>query len=257
MLNKVCYLGDDDWTRAAAYLSGVMLYYNIDFDRIDSTDSPPTDFCDKTYSLYIISDYPSNRFLPGQMEHIADSVTNRGSGLLMIGGWESYHGLAGEYNQSPLTEILPVIMQSSDDRKCAASGIFVVPANADSAPKHPILNSLPWNTPPSAVGYNEVIPKTDSQTLLEGVLCDVRLFWGEELAFEPMKWVPILVVRAGTDFAGRVAAFTSDVAPHWVGGLVDWGQQRIKQDVGEGFIEVGESYAQFFRNLVLWTAGRL
>ena len=55
---------------------------------------------------------------------------------------------------------------------------------------------------------------------------------------------------------GRTAALATDVAPHWVGGLVDWGDQRVVQDVGGGSIDVGNWYARFFRNLLVWT-GRL
>ena len=42
---------------------------------------------------------------------------------------------------------------------------------------------------------------------------------------------------------GRTAALATDVAPHWVGGLVDWGDQRITQKVTEDSIEVGNWYA--------------
>ena len=52
---------------------------------------------------------------------------------------------------------------------------------------------------------------------------------------------------------GRTAALATDVAPHWVGGLVDWGDRRVVQDVAGGFIDVGNWYAQFFRNLLVWT----
>jgi len=62
---------------------------------------------------------------------------------------------------------------------------------------------------------------------------------------------PLLVV--GQYGRGRVAALATDVAPHWVGGFVDWGDRRITQDVGGGFVEIGNWYAGFFRNLLVWT----
>jgi uncharacterized membrane protein len=55
---------------------------------------------------------------------------------------------------------------------------------------------------------------------------------------------------------GRTAAFASDVAPHWVGGFVDWGVERITRTVAGGEVEVGGFYAAFFANLIRWT-GRL
>jgi hypothetical protein len=41
-----------------------------------------------------------------------------------------------------------------------------------------------------------------------------------------------------------------------VGGLIDWGDERIVQNVGERAIDVGNWYAQLFRNVMAWT-GRL
>ena len=63
--------------------------------------------------------------------------------------------------------------------------------------------------------------------------------------------MPLLIV--GRHGRGRTAALATDVAPHWVGGLVDRGQQRVVQDVPGGFtIDVGDCYARFFRNLLVW-----
>ena len=49
------------------------------------------------------------------------------------------------------------------------------------------------------------------------------------------------------------AALATDVAPHWVGGFVDWGDDRVVQeDRRAELIEFGDWYGQFFRNLVAW-----
>jgi uncharacterized membrane protein len=77
---------------------------------------------------------------------------------------------------------------------------------------------------------------------------------GGDFTFSPGAESPLLVV--GEHGRGRTAALATDVAPHWVGGLVDWGDQRVVQQVGAGFIDVGNWYARFFRNLLVWT-GRL
>jgi hypothetical protein len=43
-----------------------------------------------------------------------------------------------------------------------------------------------------------------------------------------------------------------DVAPHWVGGLVDWGRKRISAQSKEATaVEVGEYYATLFANGLL------
>jgi hypothetical protein len=46
----------------------------------------------------------------------------------------------------------------------------------------------------------------------------------------------------------------TDVARRWVGGLVDWGDRRLVQELAGTFIDVGNWYARFFRNLLAWTA---
>jgi hypothetical protein len=48
----------------------------------------------------------------------------------------------------------------------------------------------------------------------------------------------------------------TDVAPHWVGGLVDWGAQRLAACApGSVAIEVGSDYAELLARLVRWTLG--
>ena len=80
----------------------------------------------------------------------------------------------------------------------------------------------------------------------------VPLFDGDSISVRPAEQVPMLVV--GKHGRGRTAAFASDVAPHWVGGFVDWGVERVTESIGDGGIEVGADYAAFWRNLVRWTA---
>jgi len=69
--------------------------------------------------------------------------------------------------------------------------------------------------------------------------------------FSRGKENPLLIV--GRHGEGRTAALATDVAPHWVGGFVDWGDRRVTQPVAGDAIEVGNWYAQFFRNLLVWT----
>ena len=270
MNQKVCYFGDDAIGGAASYLSGVMTHFGIDFDRVDSDRSPADSFFDETYSLYILSDYPRERFDGGEgLEKIAQDVTEKGSGLLMIGGWESFHGRLGEYHQTPLADLLPVTMATSDDRRNYPVSILLHPVAS-----HPILDGLPWGTPPGIGGFNALTPKSDATVLLEGIrfeilsgpmanlesmadgpggaMIPIPSSTTEAFRVRPVESIPMLVV--GEAGKGRTAAFASDAAPHWVGGFVDWGMDRIWQEIGDGFIEVGNAYAGFWRNLVSWTA---
>ena len=243
---RVCYLGDDDLNMAAIYLAGVMAHYGIAFDHVASTRSPDASFLRRTYAAYVVSDYPAARWNAAQLAHVVEAVRN-GSGLAMLGGWESFHGRLGEYHHSPLAEVLPVTMAASDDRRNCAQ-----PCLVDKRCEHPILAGLPWETPPTIGGYNAFTPKPDAELLLTSVPFAVRRA-ADGFHFTPGAAAPLLAV--GRFGAGRTAALATDAAPHWVGGWVDWGNERVFQEVAGGFIEVGAWYARFFRNLLVWLAG--
>jgi uncharacterized membrane protein len=242
----ILYLGDDTIHGAAAYLCGVMQYHNIPFERVDTGTAPQKV---TGYDAYILSDYPAANFKPGQMEELCHAVAS-GSGLAMFGGWESFYGLLGEYHHSPLAEVLPILMQNADDRRN-----FAQPVMVQHCQEHPILEGLPWNMPPFIGGFNQFIKKPGAETVLEAVRFEVRLDErpAGTASFTPLERFPLLVV--GKYGKGNVAALATDVAPHWVGGWVDWGERRIKQQtIGDGFIEVGADYATFFAQLVKWCA---
>jgi hypothetical protein len=264
MNGKICYLGDDHLQGAAGYLAGILTHFGIAFDYVPSAESPPASFSDTHYAAYVISDYPAARLGNERMEFLANRV-EEGTGLVMIGGWESFYGKAGEYHQSPLAAILPIAMQSCDDRRNSAQ-----PCLVEKLLDHEILGGLPWDEPPTIGGYNLISAKPDAETLLAAVRFSVvrtetvksfRLAGkdtpsfsivpgGESHKFSPVGTAPLLVV--GQHGAGHTAALATDVAPHWVGGFVDWGDARIVQEIGGGTIEVGNWYAQFFRNLIAW-----
>lgn len=247
----ICYLGDDTESGAAIYLAGIMAHFGIPFEHINSTDSPPSDWGNRQFAAYVFSDYPRERLQTSQLEHVVRQVST-GTGLVMIGGWESFHGRLGEYHTSPLAEVLPVTMLSSDDRRNYSQPVVVRRKYTES---HPILDGLPWETPPCIGGYNLFTAKPNTQTLLESVRFEVHTAGdnGDTFDFSPVGTAPLLVV--GHYGLGRVAALATDVAPHWIGGFVDWGKERITQNVGDGFIEVGADYGIFFRNLICWIAG--
>jgi hypothetical protein len=244
MLAKICYLGDDRLSGAAAYLAGIMLHHGLAFDHVPSDEGPPAAFGREPYALYVVSDYPAARFGAAAMTYVADCV-RQGSGLVMLGGWESYFGRLGGYHESPLADVLPVVIQRADDRRN-----FAQPCLLNQVAEHPILAGLPWDEPPGIGGLNAVTPKPGTQTLLSAVPFSVRRAGGQ-FGFSPRQALPLLVV--GQHGRGRTAALATDVAPHWVGGLVDWGDRRVVQEVAGGLVEIGNWYAQLFRNLLVWT----
>ncbi|MGD9126389.1 MAG: glutamine amidotransferase [Planctomycetia bacterium] len=244
MTKQVCYLGDDFLDGAAIYLAGIMSHFGISYDYVPSAESPPGDFLAQDYGLYVLSDYPAARWPTGMLTHLAEAVRN-GASLAMFGGWESYYGLLGEYHDTALADILPVVMAKEDDRRNFAQPCLV----RCNDPNHPITAGLPWHSPPCIGGLNVFRPKTNATQLLSAVRCSVTL--GEEgYVMKSEEVFPLLVV--GNCMNGRTIALATDVAPHWVGGFVDWGNDRVIEEVGDGFIDVGNWYATFFVNLLRW-----
>ena len=98
-------------------------------------------------------------------------------------------------------------------------------------------------------GLNEVQVKADALCVLSAI--EYKISNNNGIKFEAGQKYPLLAV--GEYELGKVAAFTSDVAPHWVGPLVDWGNERIKAMADNSeTVEFGNYYAKFFANLIQW-----
>jgi uncharacterized membrane protein len=153
--------------------------------------------------VVVLSDVGANTFLlgkatfarsevvPNRLEMLAAWVRDGGA-LLMIGGYMSFSGIDGKarYGRSPLAPVLPVVIDDHDDRTEVPEGF--VPQVIE--PRHPALAGVPA-TWPRMLGYNRVRPREGSSVLVARAND------------------PILVV--GRQQAGRSAAFTPDLAPHW------------------------------------------
>jgi len=247
-MKKVAYLGDTSLPGPANYLAGILTREKLPFIYVPSEQKPPRGIFTDDVGLYILSDYMSSMFSPKDMDKLCARVKN-GAGLLMLGGWESYHGLGGDYDQTPLADLLPVEMSDADDRR-NWSQLMLVRKIAE----HEILSGLPFDTPPGIGGYNEFKARPDAKVLLEAEKCHVKIVNGKP-EFSTGERVPLLVVKDGADGCGRSACLATDVAPHWVGGWVDWGDERVTVQMECDFIEVGAWYAQFFAQLVRWVLG--
>jgi len=170
----------------------------------------------------------------------------------MIGGWESFTGVGGGYNKTVISKVLPVVMQDSDDRVNCSQ-----PCLIEKAKDHKIIDSLPFErSPPCIGGFNTLTAKSGAEIILLARRFNVS-FRSGSFRFRRLKEAhPLLVI--GTYGKGKVCAFATDVAPHWVGGLVDWGDRRIETRApGANPVEVGNWYAELLANMVNWTAGKL
>jgi len=242
---EVLYCGDATLETGACYLGGVMAKLGIRFDYVPMEERFPEALLEAGHRLVVLSDYPSGNFPPRGLERLAQKVAE-GTSLLMVGGWESFHGLVGNYQSSALAPVLPVDCLEADDRVNWCQGLVPVVVI-----RHPILGELPWGEPPIVCGCNRVRAKSSATVVLALrplQIRDGRAALGEES-------LPLLVT--GTHGKGRTAAVTTDFAPHWVGGMVDWGDTRVSAEASGGRpVEVGHLYVAFLGNLLSWLLGR-
>lgn len=247
---KLAYYGDTSRETAASYLLGLADLGGWSVDYVPSGQSLDESNIDPETSLFVLSDYPAARCGPAAQYAVLEAV-RAGAGLLMIGGWESFHGMGGDWDGTPLGEALPVHIDVRDDRvnfsQPAVAAICGTP--------HFLLDGLPFDEqPPTIGGLNRVRPKPESQTVLSVQSLAIQRM-GSAWTARSVEEYPLLVL--GECGRGRTAAFTSDVAPHWVGGFVDWGDARVTAEAtGASPIEVGSWYARFFQALLHWTSSR-
>jgi uncharacterized membrane protein len=122
---------------------------------------------------------------------IIKNYVSTGGGLLMIGGYLSFTGIEAKanYKNTPIAEVLPVEMLDHDDRVELPQGC----SPSTRCHSHPITQGL--NEWPVLLGYNKLIAKPDSNTLVE------------------INGDPLLIL--GRYNQGQVACFASDCSPHW------------------------------------------
>ncbi len=104
---------DDD--EAEAYDQPVLLRLGIDPANEDELRDGFPKSADELfpYHAIILDDIEAGYFSPDQMLLIRRFVSQRGGGLLMAGGQETF--LKGRYNKTPIGELLPVYLNQPDD----------------------------------------------------------------------------------------------------------------------------------------------
>lgn len=158
----------------------------------------------KKYDLVIISDVGANSFLlpprtflnseesPNKLQLIADYVADGGA-FGMMGGYLSYMGFEakGAYKRTAIEEILPVTMLEGDDREEHPEGFAF--DMVKGAEEFLVGCNEKWGR---LLGYNKLQIKDRGKIVLE---------YNND---------PILAL--GEYGNGRVFAWASDCAPHWM-----------------------------------------
>jgi uncharacterized membrane protein len=227
-------------TQGFRYLLGILERAGHPYQHLSAREplhQPPAPF-----DVVLISDYRSANIAPVAMTALVAAIQG-GAGLLMIGGWTSFTGAGGDYGQTPLAPLLPVICAAEDDRRNVASGLWLEPV----ATTHPLLRGLDLAHPPVVCGYNAVQPAAGATLVANGRLVAFS-------AGRPTAGACVPLLTAWSTGAGRAVALMTDLTPHWCGGIVDWGDDRIVLPNGA---VVGPSYIRLVENLLGWAAGRL
>jgi len=234
---KVLYAGDSPAGGPANYLLGILNSLRANYVHVPPGKTLRPGLFKKRFDAIILSDF-SKKDLPRDSEKALVGQLERGAGLLMVGGWGSFSGPFGGWQGSRVEKLLPVRCLKQDDRVNFPGGARIV-----SKKKHPMFQSLSFKNPPVICGLNAVRPKRESLVLLSAK----KLAGGREY--------PLLIINP--DPKKRAAALTTDLAPHWCGGLVDWGSRRVQLRVTPRIsIEVGESYVRFVQSILKWLSDR-
>jgi uncharacterized membrane protein len=179
-----------------------------EWDAVVFSDAPADSFL-------LAPDTMAGKLVPNRLRVLGEWV-RAGGGFAMIGGWMSFGGFHGKghWAFSPVSELIPATILPHDDRVEVPEG--VVPR---ALAAHQMLEGLPGEWP-DFLGYNRLAAPT-------GVVL---------LGFP--NGDPLLIAdRRGQ---GRVAAFTSDILPHW-------GSPRFLDWPG---------YVPFWTKLFRWLSGR-
>ena len=232
---KVFYAGDSEAGGPANYLLGILRFIRAKVVHVPPGKRLTPALFKEQFDVIILSDF-SRKDTPSSVQKNIVEQADKGAGLLMVGGWRSFSGPFGGWRGSIVEKILPVRCSTKDDRLNFPGGAHITLKR-----KHPAIRPISFHAPPVICGLNQIQPKKNSQVLLTAK----RLLDGKEF--------PLLIV----DQNRKSAALATDLAPHWCGGMVDWGSRRLKLKVtGKIRIEVGDRYVKFVSSLIRWLAAK-
>lgn len=235
---NVFYAGDSAAGGPANYLLGILADMKAQVTHFAPSEVLSPGHFKQEYDVFILSDF-SKKNLPKAAENVLVKQVEKGSGLLMVGGWGSFSGPFGGWKNSDVEELLPVSCKASDDRINFPGGALIVEEQGSD-----FLNPKWFQHPPSIAGLNDFEVKPGMKTALS-----VRpILFDKGRVLLSSKRHPFLVIRP---YGPKTAALATDLAPHWCGGMVDWGVRHRKLPVRADItIEVGNYYIDFIKGII-------
>lgn len=228
---KVLYCGDDEF--AALYVKGALEELEHVVAHVAVEQVFPREIA---ADIVILSDYPAKQIDTDAVHRLMRFVKGGGR-LVMLGGWASFNGTGRNYFGHGVASLLPVGLERGDDRQNVPQGLII--GRGDDLAD---IFDCDWNHPPVICGYNLIQSKAAAEELVV-----MRPIITDETTIELGAPLPLVVAQ---DMGkGRVVCCMTDLAPHWCGGLVDWGDARVTLSTGK---EVGSDYVAF---MDLITAG--
>lgn len=202
--------------------------HDVDFmpNHVASERFPATLEELSAYDAVVLSDIGANTLLlpasvftrgvrmPDRLALLAEWVRGGGA-LLMVGGYLSFQGIEAKanYRATALADVLPVLLEVGDDREETPQGV-----QPRVLAQHPATADVD-DVLPHILGYQRFHPRPGAETL---IAVDGR---------------PLLVV--GHAGRGRVAAFATDMGPHWLpAAFLEW----------EGFDQLWQSMVGWLVN---------
>lgn len=243
---NVLFLGEEPLPGSSRYLLAVLRILRARVNHVSSKERLTHTLLRKHYDVILLSDFPRSQTSLKTQAMIADSAV-AGCGLMMIGGWGSFSGPFGKWSSSAVENHLPVRCLNKDDRLNFPSGALVLKHRS-----HAILKGISFRNSPAICGLNRVIPKKGSHVVMTARRIIPRHQSGKIPAVRlESKEYPLLVIRE--EGIQRSAVFASDAAPHWSGGLVDWGAKRVKVLLRiDTQVEIGDLYVKLFSQTICW-----
>lgn len=230
---KILYAGDSPRGGPANYLLAILRSMKADFLHVPPSKKLGRQYFNQRYDAVILSDFP-NAHMPHASQKALARQVKKGTGLLMVGGWGSFSGPFGRWRGSEVEKLLPIRCLGRDDRIHLSGGALI-----GLKKHHPMFQSISFKHPPVICGLNRIQPRKNARVLLSAKKLHSSLEY------------PLLVIDPHP--RKRIVAFATDAAPHWCGGLVDWGRKRVRLAVTRNIrIEVGDFYVRFFISLLRW-----